>query len=265
MRLTILGSGTCEMRSAHSSPAFLLQAGSQTVMLDMGQGALRQAMLCGVNISDIDMICLTHHHLDHMADLLPLLFALRYDPNLSRQARITLLARNNFKQILDGLAGVYGPWIDPDSDTLEKIFLQPGQTYEKDGLTIKTAEAEHITTSLAYRFEFRGQSLVYPGDTAACETVLKLARGGDLLIANCAGSDDAPKAGHLFPASAGRLAADARVKGMLLSHLYSTVDRNRALEMVKCRFSGPVWLAEDFMTLDLDDDGMRPGRISPAL
>jgi ribonuclease BN (tRNA processing enzyme) len=44
MRLAVLGSGSCELRQARSSPAYLLQAGDSAVMLDLGQGAWRRLL-----------------------------------------------------------------------------------------------------------------------------------------------------------------------------------------------------------------------------
>ena len=211
MRLTILGSGTCELREDRSSPAYLLEAGPQKIMLDTGQGALRRLMQCGLMPNDIDMICQSHHHLDHMGDLLPFLFALNFDPLMSQSARLTLLASKRFKQILDGLSTVYGHWIEPASELLTKKLLTPGQEYQAGEVRIATAKAQHIPTSIAFRFEYLGGSVVYLGDTAICDGVLELSRGADLLITHCAANDDKTKPGHLNPSAAASLARDAGV------------------------------------------------------
>ena len=215
-------------------------------------------MQCGYNISDISNICLSHHHLDHMADFLPLLFALNYDPALSQTASLTLLARDNFEHILDDLGRVYGKWIDPGPGVLKKLYLAPGQEHRQGEVAIKTAEARHIETSLAFRFEHRGLSLVYPGDCAYCQSLLELARGADLLIAHCGGSDEAPKPLHLNPRAAGELAREAGAKGLLLSHLYRAADRDQALHSAAGSFRGPIWTSSDFMTLELSKKRHQP-------
>ena len=76
MRLTVLGSGSCELRQDRSSPAYLVQAEDSALMLDLGQGAWRRLLEQGVEPAYLQGLLLSHHHLDHMSDLLPLLFAL---------------------------------------------------------------------------------------------------------------------------------------------------------------------------------------------
>lgn len=198
-----------------------------------------------------------------MADLQPLLFALNYAPDLAQLAHIELIAHSNFQQILESLESVFQPWLSPPPANLSRTFLSPGQSHNLAELSIKTSEAEHIETSLAFRFEHQGRSLVYLGDSAASQKVLDLARGADLLITHCAGSDQEPKPGQLHPSAAGQLAHEAAVKGLVLSHLYSDVDPQSALASAQAGFPGPVWLAQDFLTFNLDSQGIETGAIEP--
>jgi predicted metal-dependent phosphoesterase TrpH/ribonuclease BN (tRNA processing enzyme) len=262
-QLTVLGSGTCELRAERSAPAYLLSAGNNLLLLDLGQGALRRLMQAGYKANNIKAICFSHHHLDHMADFLPFLFALNFAPDLAQLAHIELFAHHKFEQILESIESVFQPWLTPPPANFERTFLAPGQSHRLADLIIKTTQAKHIETSLAYRFEYQGRSLVYLGDSAASRKVLNLARGADLLITHCAGSDQEPKPGHLHPSAAGELAREAEVKGLILSHLYSEVDPQPALASAQASFPGPVWLAQDFMTFNLESKGIETGAIDP--
>jgi ribonuclease BN (tRNA processing enzyme) len=256
MRLTVLGSGTCELRADRSSPAYLVEAGETRLMLDLGQGAWRRLLDSGRPAAGISGIIISHPHLDHMADLLPLLFALKYDPQLSTAARMTLLAHTEVGRMLAGLGAVFGSWLEAPEPPLTRRWLEPGQPARLGPVAIATAAAAHHAASLAWRLEAGGQSLVYLGDSEASEALARFAAGAGLVICHCAGSDEAPKEGHMHPAAAGELAAQAGVGALLLSHFYRPVDPERARASAARRFGGAVWAAEDGLVLEPGADGL---------
>lgn len=257
MLLTVLGSGTCELRAQRSSPAYLVQAGETGLMLDLGQGAWRRLLEYGHDPAALSGVIISHPHLDHLADLLPLLFALKYDPRLSREARLTLLAHPGVGRVLSGLEAVFPGWLDPPPPALTRCWLEPGQAHELGGVRLTTAAAVHHAYSLAWRLEADGASLVYLGDSEASEELAAFAAGAGLLICHCAGSDEAPKEGHLFPAGCGRLAARAGAGALLLSHFYRAVDPERAVASAGEHFQGPIWAARDGLVLELGPAGAR--------
>ncbi len=251
MRLTVLGSGSCELRQERSSPAYMLQAGSSTFMLDLGQGAWRRLMDHGVKPYSIQGILLSHHHMDHISDLLPLLFALNYDPVMNEYARISLLGHSGLAWVLEGLASVFGDWVQPPEKNLKNVWLGPGDKTELAGIKIRVAAASHMETSLAYRLDYEGLSMVYLGDSEYDPALADFALGAELMVAHCAATDSKPKPGHLGPSQAGRLAAEAEVKALLLSHLYREVDPLKAVTAAGKQFDGRVFAAEDGLSLNL--------------
>ncbi len=255
MRLTVLGSGTCELRAGRSSPAYLVEAGGVNLMLDLGQGAWRRLLDTGRDAAGIQGVIISHPHLDHMADLIPLLFALNYDPELAAKARMTLLAHPGVGHVLEGLDQVFGSWLQTPETVLTRRWLEPGQGTQLGGVAISTAAAVHHEHSLAWRLEAGGVSLVYLGDSEASDGLAGFASGADLLVCHSAGSDEAPKQGHLYPAGCGELADRAGVKSLLLSHFYRNVSPQRAVASAAKRFAGPVWSAFDGLTLELGPRG----------
>lgn len=247
----MLGSGTCELRRERSSPAYLVQTGGKAFLLDMGQGALRRLMQAGVEPVSLSGILISHHHPDHLCDLFALLFALRYDPEISKKARLTLLAHSALADVLESVSDVFGHWLSPSAEVLKRTFLEPGEETSLAGVKVRTAAAAHMATSLAFRLEAQGKSLVYLGDSEYSLDLLELARGADLLVAHCSGTDQNPKDGHLYPAACGRLAAEAGVKTLLLSHFYRAVDPEAAVASAKAQFTGEVLAAYDHMEIDL--------------
>ena len=251
MILTVLGSGSCELRRGRSSPAYHLQAGPHGIVMDLGQGALRGLLQAGHDPADVDVILLSHQHPDHLADIVPFLFALNYAPDMAAKTGLQLIAHPDVLEVLQKLQDAFGHWLTPNPEVLHKTVAQHGGIFNVGGVTIRAARAAHLPGSLAFRLEYGGRSLVYLGDSHATPELVELSLGADLLIANCAATDQAPKPGHLGPTASGSLAAQAGVKALLLSHLYSAVDAGAAVEAASAVFQGPVWAAEDFMRLDL--------------
>ncbi len=251
LTLTVLGSGSCELRAERSSPAYLVTAGEAKLMLDLGQGAWRRLVEEGHRPEQVRAVLISHHHLDHLSDLLPLLFALKHDPVMRENAELRLVGHARLEPVLAGLAGVFGSWVQPPPERLKVELVEPGQSLSLAGLEITTAPARHLETSLAYRLEYAGGSLVYLGDSEATEELAALARGAELLVVHCAATDDNPKPGHLHPLAAGRLAREAGVKTLLLSHLYREVDPELAVRSAGSVFEGLVLAARDGLVVEL--------------
>lgn len=253
LRLTVLGSGTCELRPEASSPAHLVSCGHTHLLMDLGQGALSSLMRTGLAPAQLDAVLITHHHPDHLADLIPLLFALNYDPGLRTAADLTIHAHQDMAPVLAGLSQSFGHWLTPQHPNARFNWLQPGDSFALGPVIVRTAVAEHIATSLAYRLETSGASLAYLGDSQATDELASFCQGVDLLLVNCAATDQNPKPGHLGPTAAGRLAADAHAGALVLSHLYSYVDSSAACRTARSAFGGPVWLAADHQSFLIQD------------
>ena len=251
MKFTVLGSGSCELDVRRSSPAHLVEAGDTALLLDAGQGALRRLMEYGLDPAALDGVLLSHHHLDHMADILPLFFALNYDSRMHELGSITLAGHTGVKEVLDGLENVFGGWVRPDAQNLAYEFLEPGDELAIGDVQIKTARATHLPTSLAWRLEQGGRSLVYLGDSEPNRAVTELARGADLLVTDCAATDENPKPGHIGPTQSGEIAREAGVKKLLLCHLYREMDPEDICKRAGRVFSGEVIAARDLLTVEL--------------
>jgi len=249
MRLTVLGSGSCELRAERSSPAYLLETQGYSLLLDLGQGALRRLLEAGRDPAALGAVILSHHHPDHLGDLIPLLFALNYDPHMRSRASLQLVAHAGLAPVLAGLQGLFCSWLTPAPERLAVQWLEAGQELRLGPLGLRTTAAEHTPLSLAYRLELEGASLVYLGDSQASPRLAEFCQGADLLLVHCAGSDQTPKTGHASPREAGRLAAQAGAGALLLSHFYADVDPEEAVDAAGALFPGPVWAARDLMSL----------------
>ena len=250
MNITILGSGTCVPCKERSAACVKVVSGPTTVLLDSGSGSLRQMAISGTTINEIDLLCYTHLHIDHTADLVPLLFASKYDPH-PRMKDLAIMAAPGFREFYNRLVHAYGDWIVPDNYCINWIDALE-QPCNLGSLKITTSPVEHTPHSIAFRLQdSTGASMVYSGDTDYCESIIKLASGSDVLILECSFPEGRHCNGHLTPELAGRIAAESHCEQMVLTHFYPECDPQRSCEGAAKHFTGSIQAAHDMLTITI--------------
>lgn len=249
MEVIIIGSGTGVPSARRGAPAAAVRAGNILALIDLGSGTLRSLALQGLDFNDLDLLCLTHLHPDHCSDLVPFLFATRYELGYTRRRPVYLLAAAGITAFLQRLQAAYGHWIEPPPGLLRIQELHPDgpDSFALNDLQIRTAPVNHITGSLAYLFAWQGRRVVFSGDTDWSPGLIKLAREADLLVLEAA--MPVKVAGHLTPEEAGRLAAQAGVRRLLLTHFYPPCDQVEVHTLAAAHFPGDIILAEDGLRL----------------
>jgi ribonuclease BN (tRNA processing enzyme) len=205
----------------------------------------------GLSFSEIDVLCLSHFHPDHVGDLVPFLFATRYSLGYTRTEPFHLLAARGFSEFYGHLKKAFREWVEPPPGLMQLRELDPLGVEEVvlGEVVIKSAPVNHTEHSLAYRVEAEGKALVYSGDTDESDSLVELAKGADLLVLECANPFKVP--GHLTPAEAGRLAARAGVARLVLSHFYPPCDEVDIVALAAAEFPGEIIKAEDGMRISL--------------
>jgi ribonuclease BN (tRNA processing enzyme) len=249
MELTVIGSGTGVPSLRRGSPCLAVKTGGRLLVLDLGAGSLRALLRYGLNFSAIDVLALTHLHPDHVGDVVPFLFATRYSLGYTRTEPFRLLAARGFARFHDRLKEAFAGWVEPPPGLMDLKELAPdGPDELRDGdLVIKSAPTNHTEGSLAYRVEAESHSLVYSGDTDVSDSLVDLARGADLLVLEA--SNPFKVQGHLTPVEAGRLAARAGARRLLLTHFYPPCDEVDVVAQASQEFKGEVLRAEDGLSL----------------
>ncbi len=130
-----------------------------------------------------------------------------------------------------------------------------------DGLRITAIAVDHgPVPSLAFRIEYKGYSIVYSGDTGSRgPNMVTIADNADLLIYDTAITDNLPANPlfhvlHTSPTRIGEVAAMAKVKKLVLSHITPvTGSRLEAVEDVirDQGYTGKIKKAEDLKVYNL--------------
>jgi ribonuclease Z len=127
--------------------------------------------------------------------------------------------------------------------------LHKGRTVTlEDGRTIGPAELVGASRS--------GRTLVYTGDTRPHLPVIEAARGADLLVheATFGGDEDqrAKETGHSTAAEAARVALEAGVRRLVLTHISSRYNRDASELLAEAKAVFPeTTIARDGMTVDV--------------
>jgi ribonuclease Z len=141
-----------------------------------------------------------------------------------------------------------------------------GQLHQ--GKTVQLADGRTVGPADLVGAPRPGRTLVYTGDTRPHLPVIEAARGADLLVHEATfGGDELERAhetGHSTAAEAARVALEAGVRRLVLTHISSRYDRDASELLAEARAVFPESIvARDGMTVDVpyaDADSMEGGK-----
>jgi len=250
MKLYVLGSGTCIPTVERGPSGLALASGSHLIFFDGGGGSLRQMVRLGLDYRQVDFLCLTHFHPDHVSDLVPFLFALNYTVDFIRLLPLHIIGPPGLENFYSQMRGIFGQWIASKNYNLY-LHQTTEDRLDFSDFAIETLPMRHADASIGFRVEAGGKSIVYSGDTDYCENIVRLGKDADLLILECSFPDERKAVGHLTPTIAGRIAREASCKRLLLTHFYPVFQGHDILKESQNEFSGEILLAEDGMKINI--------------
>src|SRR5215204_6470997 len=84
VEIIVVGSGTDPPRIARRQSCVVVRSGDETMVFDLGSGVVRGMLHADLDPFAVDRIFFTHFHPDHMVDVVPLLFAIKYGADKER-------------------------------------------------------------------------------------------------------------------------------------------------------------------------------------
>ncbi len=246
MEITVVGSGTVVPRLQRRQSCVVVETGEETLVFDLGSGAVRGMLHAGLDPFSVDRIFFTHFHPDHTVDVVPLLFSIKYGAEEERTRPLYLTGPEPFRSFWGSITDVWGKFMVGDYPTLvSELPHECPSPLDLPGCRLSWAPAEHRPESIAYRLESESGAFVYTGDTEYSESVVELARGAHTLLVECSFPDANPVPGHLTPSSAARIASEAGVERVVLTHIYPAADEHDLPASVSRGYDGEVLVAED--------------------
>jgi len=255
VRFTTLGTGTISLTRARSCAAYLLETGDVRLLIDCGSGTTRRLAELGPGWRMITHVALTHFHIDHHGDLPSLIFAWKYGFLPPRAEPLTIIGPVGTAGLLAHLSAAYGDWLLAPGFPLTIREVTPGDAVGlPSGVRLTCCAVPHTAESVAYSMERAGRRIVYTGDTGPSDTLAAWSRGCDLLVCECSLPSAMQIPEHLTPEQCAELAAAAAPKHLALTHFYPPVEDVDIRGIIRGRYAGPVTLAHDGWSFDLEDE-----------
>lgn len=307
LRLALCGTSAPLPSTRRAKACAAVIAGGRIYIVDVGPESVENLMLWGLPLGRVDGVLLTHFHSDHIGDLGEL--------NLQtwvqgRPGPLAVYGGPGVERVVAGFSEAYA--LDQVYRTAHHTAQQmPPQTWplqarpvampvgvaaptavvlDRDGLRITAIETNHdpVRPAYAYRFDYKGRSLVITGDTTADPRLTAAARGADIFMSEALNREmirtlesAARDTGrervahimrdiqsyHISPTEAAEAANTAGAKLLVLYHLLPAPDNpllqatfRRGLRDVR---KGRWDIAEDgsLYTLPLGTDEVRIGRV----
>jgi len=270
--LQILGSGGPEISDRASSSYLIWIDGKARVLVDAGGGSFLRFGQSGAKIEDLQLIAITHLHIDHSVDLPAFMKAGYFTPRTKPLPLLGTVGKGDFPDIvtftqrLFGKQGAYAYMQDiltpyPDSFRLKPFLLdQHPRTITITGIKISTVGVNHGSVpAIAYAFEIEGKKIVFTGDTSAQSNhIIRLAQNADYFIAHHAipqTTGSIAKTLHMTPERIGVIVQKAHVKNLILSHrMKRTLGHEPQSEAeIRKAFRGNIIWAEDLMKIVIQE------------
>ncbi|MGA2969756.1 MAG: MBL fold metallo-hydrolase [Acidimicrobiales bacterium] len=249
LTLTILGTAAPFPVPGNVCSGYLVRYGKSSLWLDAGTGTLAELQR-HVSLVDLSALWISHVHADHFADLPALYYAYAFG-DVSRKTKLPVIGPRGWAQRVSALVTNDVPH---DMGTVFDVLEHGVDDLATVGeMSITGQLAQHNAPSYALRVEAGGRSVVYSGDTGRCPQLTELSRGADLLLCEvgCEDALDSRRLVHCTPEDAGKIAADAGVGHLLLTHLAPRLSGDEALQRAATAYEGPVTLAQSGMTFPI--------------
>ena len=259
MHFAFLGTSGSVPSAVRDTTSIVVVAPDGAVLIDCGGSPIQKLRRAGVAPEALAAVVITHIHPDHSYGLPALVRNLSV---LGRQAPLTIYCRPEHVEPLRSLLTLFNTLERPGmfKVVVRAVDLAEGaHAFDLGPLSIRTSPNEHgAMPNFAVRVDAaRGRSVVYSSDTRPCDAVVALAHGADTLIHDATYSERhrsrAGRHAHSTAAEAGEVAARARVRRLILTHIDAAYhdDVEALAAEAGERFAGEVEIARELVPYPL--------------
>ncbi len=270
--VTLLGTGTPIPDRDRHGPSQVIEIAHDIVLVDCGPGSLHRLLEAESNVTAISHVLLTHLHSDHVSGLADLLWAgwvggwwntppvLIGPPGTEEFINRLLYAFEEDIRLRTEEGSVTIAGLRPTIHEIEDGWTITHHKWSVRGFRVDHYPVKH---AFGYRFEYGKNVVVISGDTCVCENLQIYAQDADILVCEVAWEEGMKRAietsrgpkrarwerilrYHMSSLEVGKVAANARVKHLVLSHLMlmhgTPAD---LLSDVRPSFDGKLTVGED--------------------
>jgi len=272
----VLGSGGPRLNPVRVSSSYLLWIdGRARILIDMGGGAHHRFGQSQAKLEDLWMVGISHLHPDHVSDLPAFLWQsheLRKEPLIisgpsgnDAAPDFSIFLSRLFDDktgafpVLGSALGASEPGgvrrdigtavagsVRLDVRVVEAAKAEPSAVLSRDGTTVTALGIPHGNMpTLAYRVQAGNVSVVFSSDQNGTNPKFtEFAKGANVLIMHLAIALGARSPLHATPAVVGRIAHEAGIGQLIVSHI-GLFDLDAAIAELRQSYTGPLTVGAD--------------------
>ncbi len=250
MELNILGSGTFVPENNRRCPGYLVKTREQCIALDFGRGAIDSLLALKLDPLQLDGIFISHLHADHAAELIPY-FQLVFDtPNRETPFPKRIYGPRGIRQAINEMLRAFHLNGHKNLGRIEIHEILSGDEIKGADWRLRCNEVIHDPriTSLCFVIASEGKKFVYSGDSSACQELKSCCMDADAALLEATLPLERRPRGHLSGAEVGKIAEEAHVKKLIVTHIAGIYLKDVLADVRSC-FSGEVLIAEDHLRI----------------
>lgn len=244
MKVTFLGTNGWFDTDCGNTICTLLETKTAYILLDAGNGIHKADRYIKKDLPVY--LFLSHFHIDHIEGLHTLAKFSFKSLNIIGQTKTKATIR-------EFLAPKYSIPADKLPFSCKVTDIKEG--WHSSPFKFQALQLVHASKCLGYRFEIEGKTISYCTDTGLCRNSVILSQNADLLISECAlpGGQTSDNWPHMNPQLAAKLASDAKVKKLALTHfdaaLYTSITKRKKAQAQARHLFPESFCAYDAMSI----------------
>ncbi len=218
-----------------------LETDGRNILIDPGVGTLIRALELGRDLRKLDIILVSHNHLDHYSDTEVCVEGMTDAMNVRRG---TLFVNRNVERYVS----------DYHKSMVDFRVFDSAGSHCIAGIEIETIPTFDHDNAFGFKFHLKDGVITYSSDTNYNSNLITYYKNSDILILNVLRPDESKITKHLSVGEAARLIQESRPKIAVLTHfgyLLATTDTDAIARNITDSTGVETIAAHDGMVLEL--------------
>ena len=251
MKITIIGKSPSWQDAGGACSGYLVEDGQTSVLIDCGSGVFSK-LRERIDHRSLDAIVISHLHADHILDLIPFAYGLKFGPAGDGDGPALFLPPGGIAALRQ-ICSVWGGEMLVEDAFSATVEYDPTAGLSIDGIDFEFKLVPHFIDAWAVGVVgASGRRFVYGSDCGPSAALVQFATGADLLMLEATFPEGDPgigreedSPGHLCGGQAGELAASAGAARLILTHMSADFDLDGSRMAAQGSFGGPVDVAQE--------------------
>ncbi|MDG6907480.1 MAG: ribonuclease Z [Nitrososphaerota archaeon] len=249
--LTFFGTSAAAVSVARGFTCIGIRDESDLLVLDCGDGSIKNLMRYGADVREISNILVTHCHSDHISGLTQIVETMSMS---KKQTELNVFGPAGLVEYFSTVQRITNVAFHRQFQINLKE-LTPNQHIKAGRKNILTFEMDHTLPCLGYRVELEGRVVSFTGDTQPCASLNDLGKDSNVFIHEATflqkDLDKARQSRHSTPLNAAIAALSAKTSKLILTHVNDESEKPEEMIAEAGEKFDKVTVAYDGLTIDL--------------